>query len=108
MPKSYLPKRKLAHGARRGDKFLERFENAHAKVKSMIDNIEDPGNEDSALLSLQSYEDGNVPAAVVYEMLMAIRADLLEIDRELYKANEALNGDGKTKPILPEALSAAR
>lgn len=87
---SYLPKRKIQRAGRGDSKFLEHFENAQAKVKHVISEIESTG-EESTLLALDTYADTGVPIDIVNDMLRAFRADLLDIDRALFKAAEALH-----------------
>lgn len=86
---SYLPKKKLARGVRGDDKFLKHFLDGQSKLKDVITQIEDTG-EDSTLLALQTYADSGVPISLVSEMLRNIRSDLLEVDREFVKAAEVL------------------
>lgn len=87
---SYLPQRKTARGVRGDNKFLEHFENAQAHLKHVISEIEDTG-EESTLLALDTYADTGVPVELVSKMLRALRADLLEVDRALYKAAETIS-----------------
>lgn len=85
---SYLPKRKVQRGVRGDNKFLTYFENAQAKLKEVITQIEATG-EESTLLALDTYADTGVPVELVSEMVRNIRRDLLEVDREFVKAAEA-------------------
>lgn len=88
---SYLPKKKLTRGAHGNYKpFHAHFENAQAKLKEVIQNIEDT-SDDSTILSLDTYADNGVPVELVSKMLRSIRMDLLDADREFVKAAEALN-----------------
>lgn len=86
---SYLPKRKVTRGMRGDSKFLTLFENGQAKLKKVISEIEDTGDE-STLLALDTYADTGVPVELVSQMLRSIRTDLLEVDREFVKAAEVL------------------
>lgn len=86
---SYLPKRKIKPGARGDNKFLANFEDAQAKLKDVISEIEGT-KEDSTLLALDTYADSGVPIELVNDMLRLVRVDLLEVDRALFKAAEAL------------------
>lgn len=86
---SYLPRKKTPRGVRGDGKFLACFENAQAKLKTVIDNIEATG-DDTTVLALETYRDSGVPVEVVSEMLRSIRMDLLDADREFTKAAQAL------------------